>query len=341
MTDSIGAFVIDVEGKTLTPEDRELLMHPLVGGVILFTRNYESREQLRSLCHEIRRARKEPLLIMADQEGGRVQRFRSEFTKLPAMGTFGELYQKDPQTTLQYAKDCGWLMATELLSIGIDLSLAPVLDMNKKMNNVIGDRAFHANSNTIIEVAQAFIHGMHDAGMAATGKHFPGHGSVTADSHTALPIDTRSLEEVEKEDMVPFTAMIMNNITAIMAAHITFPNIDEYPVGYSKYWLQEILRKRLGFQGIIISDDLNMEGANISSDYKDRFLAARNAGCDLVLLCNNRAGVISVLDHTAPAAHKISQEKWETLKGRFTQPTMPFEQQPRWKTTREFLHRIM
>lgn len=323
MTGKLGSLIIDLEGKDLTSEERELLAHPLVGGVILFTRNEESRRQLKHLCQQIRSSCKNPLLIMVDQEGGRVQRFSNEFTRLPCMGHFGKIYDENPDTAGALAKDCGRLMATELLSVGIDFSLAPVLDLNKGMNTVIGERAFHSDPQVVIHLAKSFIQGMQVAGMASVGKHFPGHGSVTLDSHVTIPIDERSLSAIEQEDMKPFEELIKMDIsgvgmTGIMAAHIQFPNVDKLAVGFSHRWLQDILRAHLRFTGPIFTDDLNMEGANISADYADRVAAARDAGCDFALLCNNRHGVIQVLDNLPYAAHQVSKDKWSVLQGQFS-----------------------
>lgn len=337
MADKIGCFIVDLEGQTLTPEERDILSHPLVGGVVLFTRNFSSRDQLSQLCRAIRTASSHPLLIMVDQEGGRVQRFIKDFTRLPPMGYFSQAYNANAINAQKLAKDCGWLMAIELLAAGIDLSLAPVLDLNKGKNSVIGNRAFHAQPQAVIELAHAFMLGMKEAGMAATGKHFPGHGHVTADSHLALPIDERSLADIEQEDLVPFTKLIQHGIAAIMAAHIIYPAVDALPVGFSRKWLQNILRERLGFKGMIISDDLNMEGANISNNYADRVEAAKLAGCDLILLCNNRKGVIEVLDRIPYESYLISKEKWSSLQGDFLSQQKAYANLPRWQATHDLL----
>jgi beta-N-acetylhexosaminidase len=314
---TIGCLIIDIEGKSLTSEDVEILQHPLVGGVILFSRNFESRTQLISLCSEMRRIKKLPMLIMTDQEGGRVQRFKEGFTRLPPMATFGELYDTDgAQNACQQAYQCGSLLATELLQVGIDLGLSPVLDLNNSISNVIGDRAFHRDPLVISSLASAFIKGMESAGMAAVGKHFPGHGSIAADSHVNLPIDNRSYAQIEQTDLIPFAATIAKGLPAVMAAHIIFPNIDKLQVGFSSVWLQEILRKRLNFNGTIFSDDLSMAGANISSRFDDRVLVAREAGCDFALVCNNRSGVIEVLDTLNHAHHQISEDRWRALAGK-------------------------
>lgn len=318
MRNNLGCFIIDLVSSELSPEEQELLQHPLIGGVILFTRNYESRAQLVHLCSSIRSCRKSPILIMVDQEGGRVQRFIHEFTRIPAMNHFGVLYERNKSEALSLTRQCGELMASELLSCGVDLSLAPVLDLNKGLNTVIDTRAFHSEAEVVITLAKAFIHGMSNVGMAATGKHFPGHGSVTADSHHALPIDKRTLDEVTFDDMRVFQALIRtHHLQAVMAAHIVFPEVDDRTVGFSRRWLHNILRKQLGFNGVIFSDDLNMAGAQISSNYVDRFIAARDAGCDFVLLCNNRSAVIQVVDQVAYHPHLLGHHLWGGLQGQF------------------------
>lgn len=340
MANTIGSLIISVEGLELTSEERELINHPLVGGVILFAPNYASRKQLSALTDSIRTARKSPLIIMVDQEGGRVQRFIDEFTRLPFMATFGNLYNENKAVALQNATDCGWLMATELLSAGIDLSLAPVLDLNKGMSSIIGQRAFHASPATVAVIAQAFINGMREAGMAATGKHFPGHGSVIPDSHIAMPVDTRSMAAIAAEDMVPFAQLASNGIDALMAAHIIFPEVDSVAVGFSRYWLQTVLRDQLGFKGAIMTDDLNMEGANISAHYADRVSAAREAGCDFTLLCNNRKAVISVLDTLSAADHQVPEARWKPLQGRVSAEQLNYRQLNRWQKTQTMLSGI-
>lgn len=315
MSDKIGALIVDVKTTELTPEEREILAHPLIGGVTLFTRNYDNRTQLKQLCESIRQSSKTPLLILVDQEGGRVQRFIEEFTRLPAMGALGEMYDTQPEKATQSAQHYGKLMAHEILTSGIDLSLAPVLDLNRGLNTVIGARAFHADPAVVTTLATALIEGMQAAGMAAVGKHFPGHGGVLEDSHLALPTDTRTFAEIANSDLLPFAALVKKGISAMMAAHIVFPAIDALPVSYSRRWLQDILRSQLKFQGTIFSDDLTMEGANISENYADRVKAAREAGCDFALLCNHPEGVIQAIDQLPLHAHWVSKEKWGGLQG--------------------------
>src|SRR3990167_3945620 len=337
MTDNMGSLIIDLKATELLPEERDMLAHPLVGGVILFSRNYESRQQLKCLCQAIRSAHSAPLLITVDQEGGRVQRFLNEFTKLPPMAIFGKLYEKHPDQACHLTRHCGWLMAMELLSVGIDLSLAPVLDLqiNKR---VIGNRAFHAHPQVVIHLATALIEGMNEAGMAAIGKHFPGHGSVIWDSHVILPHDERALNELEQQDMLPFKHAIQNHIAAIMPAHIVFSNVDLLPVTYSHYWLQDILRNKLGFTGIILSDDLNMEGANILHHYEDRVIAAREAGCDFTLLCNNHPGILQVLDKVPNKLFFVKNNTWNRLQ---SQPiTESIETNFRWQEANKMLSTV-
>lgn len=331
MANTIGCLVMDLVGTELTAEERDLIQHPLVGGVILFTRNYQSRFQLKSLCTAIRQAKQSPILIMADQEGGRVQRFRDEFTRMPSMGYFGEQYKTNPQKALQWMSESAWLLATELVSAGIDLSLGPVLDLDRGLNTVIGNRAFAAESETVVALAKAFQHGLSQAGMAATGKHFPGHGAVHVDSHIGLPVDERSFEEVKRTDLQPFIAMIEAGIPAILAAHIVFPAIDALPAGFSRRWLHDILRGELKFTGTILSDDLHMEAANISADYADRVLAAREAGCDFALVCNHRPGVIAALDKVPAAMHQVAPERWQPLYIERKELSETFQTTPRWR----------
>lgn len=335
MTNTIGSLVISIANKELTAEEREIIAHPLVGGVILFSRNYESRDQLKALCRDIRHARKKPVLIMADQEGGRVQRFKNEFTRLPPLALFGKIYDDDPVKATRLAREGGWLMAAELLTVGVDLSLAPVLDLNKGISTVIGDRAFHREPEVVIQLAKAFTKGMLEAGMAPTAKHFPGHGSIAPDSHLAIPVDDRSLSEIEQDDMIPFVAMINAGIKGMMPAHIIFPKVDNKTVGFSKVWLQDILRKKFAYQGVIFSDDLNMEGANISSRYADRVVAAKEAGCDFALLCNNHVGVIQVIDSLPCASYEVSVEKWGPLLGKYEAVAEPLDRNCKWQDIQE------
>ncbi|PSW20279.1 beta-N-acetylhexosaminidase [Photobacterium sanctipauli] len=285
----MGPLMLDVAGYELDAEDREILQHPTIGGLIFFARNYHDRKQLRALTKEIRQTVKRPFLIAVDQEGGRVQRFRDEFTLLPPAKAFAK--QKDG---VALAHDGGWLMAAELLAMDIDLSLAPVLDLGFDCK-AIGNRAFSDNPQDIITYASEFIKGMKLAGMAATGKHFPGHGGVIADSHHETPFDSR--DNVKEHDMLVFKSLIEQGLLdAMMPAHVVFDSYDSSPASGSEYWLKQVLRNDLQFKGVVFSDDLNMKGADVLGSYSERAIAAQQAGCDMVMLCNNREGAIQALD---------------------------------------------
>ena len=289
----IGALMLVIAGTTLTQEDIELLSAPQVGGVILFGRNIESPAQVRALTDHMRQVRPD-ILIAVDQEGGRVQRLRQGFTLLPAMGKFGELYTSDPQCALELAEKCGWLMATEVLAVGIDFSFAPVLDLND-ISDVIGDRSFAQNIQDIIPLASAFLKGMKRAGMASTGKHFPGHGSVKADSHVAAAIDTRSYAEIQQKDMQTFI-QLQPQLDALMPAHVIYSQVDPNPAGFSEFWIQKVLRQELGFDGVLFSDDLSMQAACVAGGADARIQAALKAGCDMGLVCNDRAAQCIALE---------------------------------------------
>jgi len=297
----IGPLMLDVAGLSLTTKERLLLANPLVGGLILFSRNYQSPDQLQLLVSEIREASPN-IIIAVDHEGGRVQRFKKGFTAIPAMATLGNLYNISPDKALSQAKDYGWLFAAELISYDIDLSFAPVLDRDHGISSVIADRAFSSNADVIVKLSRALIKGMHDAGMVATGKHFPGHGGVAADSHHDIPIDNRSLAALTASDMCIFSALSTDQsegcgatIDAVMPAHVIYSEVDTKPAGFSKKWLQDILRKQLDFDGVIFSDDLSMEGASVAGSFAERAEAALDAGCDMVLVCNHPQGAGEVL----------------------------------------------
>jgi beta-N-acetylhexosaminidase len=283
---SLGPVMLDVVGKELTADDIKRLQHPLVGGVILFARNFENCAQLAALTASIHAVRSPPLLIAVDHEGGRVQRFRDGFTKIPPMREFGKIWDTDRKKAKQLAIQAGWILAAELRAHGVDFSFTPVLDMDYGDSLVIGDRAFHNDATAINELAFSLMQGLKKGGMAAVGKHFPGHGFVVADSHVSIPVDERSFDEIAANDMQPFRQMIDEGLAAIMPAHVIYPKVDDKPAGFSPKWLQKVLRERLGFNGVIFSDDLSMEGASVGGDVTTRSLAALNAGCDMVLLCN-------------------------------------------------------
>ena len=283
---SLGPVMLDVVGIELTASDIKRLQHPLVGGVILFARNFVDNKQLVALTASIHAVRQPPLLIAVDHEGGRVQRFRDGFTKIPPMREFGKIWDTDRKKAKELAVQAGWILAAELRAHGVDFSFTPVLDMDYGDSLVIGDRAFHANPQAINELAFSVMQGLKKGGMEAVGKHFPGHGFVVADSHVSIPIDERSFDQIAQNDMQPFRQMIDEGLAAIMPAHVIYPKVDDKPAGFSAKWLQKVLRERLGFNGVIFSDDLSMEGASVGGDVTTRSLTALNAGCDMVLLCN-------------------------------------------------------
>jgi beta-N-acetylhexosaminidase len=308
---TIGSLMLDLIGVELSAEERELLQHPMTGGVILFTRNYEDKQQLTELVQQIRAASQQPLLIAVDHEGGRVQRFRPEFSRLPPLGEFGVIYQEQPEKALQLAEKAAWLMAIELRELAIDFSFAPVLDLDYGVSEVIGDRSFGRDPHVVVTLASAYIKGMKAAGMAATGKHFPGHGAVVADSHLAIPMDKRSEAEIWHDDIQPFIQLHQQGqLDAVMPAHVIYSQLDQQPAGFSPYWLQTILRQKIGFNGVIFSDDLSMEGASFAGGYTERAEAALAAGCDMILACNQRVGAIEILDQVR---HKPTSEQSQRL----------------------------
>lgn len=294
-----GPLMIDIAGTRLAPIDRERLSHPLVGGLILFARNYVAPDQLRALTEEVHALRTPPLLIAIDHEGGRVQRCREGFTRLPPMRRLGELWASDPGQARTAARELGYLLAAELRQCGVDLSFTPVLDLDWGRSTVIGDRSLHADPAVVIELAGQLIEGLHEAGMKACGKHFPGHGWVEADSHVAIPVDDRPLAEIER-DMLPFRQL---PIDAVMPAHVTYPRVDARPAGFSPVWIGK-LRRELGFKGVIFSDDLSMAAAGVVGDVVARVDAAWQAGCDMLLVCNAPDHVDEVLMRWRPALRR-------------------------------------
>ena len=297
-----GRLMLDLAGTELTAEEQQILQSPQVGGVILFARNIQSREQVTALNAQIRQASAN-LLIAVDQEGGRVQRLRDGFIPLPPMQLLADSVVQNPEVGVQLVRDTGWLMASEVLACGFDISFAPILDVDRDTSSIIGDRAFSDQPEMVITLAQAFIEGMDEAGMAATGKHFPGHGGIVADSHLEAPVDHRSWQQLLDHDLKPFVAL-SKQLAGVMPAHITFPAVDPDSVGFSGFWLQQVLRQQLSFDGVIFSDDLSMKGADVAGGYIDKAQLALNAGCDMILVCNCPEGareVLQMMEHRSLA----------------------------------------
>lgn len=316
-----GSLMLDVQGTWLTAEDRQILRQPEVGGLILFARNIEDPRQVRELSAAIRAVRPD-LLLAVDQEGGRVQRLRNGFVRLPAMRALA-----DNADAEYLAEQCGWLMATEVLAVGLDLSFAPVLDLDHQRSAVVGTRSFEGDPVRASLLAGAFIRGMAAAGMAATGKHFPGHGWAEADSHVAIPLDERSLDEIRSHDLIPFQRL-SQQLAAVMPAHVIYPQVDNQPAGFSRRWLQDILRGELGFHGVIFSDDLSMAGAHVVGDAASRIEAALSAGCDMGLVCNDRGAAELAL--SALQCIKVQPPKGlARMRGQGFART-DYRQQPRW-----------
>lgn len=312
---TLGPLMVDLEGTSIGETEKDLLRQPEVGGVILFTRNFESVEQITDLVEQIHNLKSPKILVAVDHEGGRVQRFHEGFSKIPAAAIYAKTAKNDLQKSRQLAEDAGWLMAVELRACGIDFSFAPVLDLAHGLSGVIGDRAFHSKPATVATLAYAFMHGMNKAGMQAVGKHFPGHGGVVEDSHVAMPVDHRELEELLRTDIVPFENMIENKLAAIMPAHVIYDKVDDKPAGYSSFWIENILRQRLGFQGVVFSDDLSMEAAGVVGGFGERADAALTAGCDMALVCNHLDGAIEAAEYIRGYSNPTSQLRLVRMHG--------------------------
>lgn len=317
-----GSLMLDIGGTWLTAEDRQILRQPEVGGLIIFARNIESPRQVRELMAAIRAVRPD-LLLAVDQEGGRVQRLRQGFLRLPAMRAIA-----DNPNAERLAEQCGWLMATEVLAVGLDLSFAPVLDLDHQRSAVVGSRAFEGNPERAVALAGAFIRGMRAAGMASTGKHFPGHGWAEVDSHVGIPEDERTLEQIRAVDLVPFQRL-SGELDALMPAHVIYPQVDPNPAGFSRRWLQDILRGELGFDGVIFSDDLSMAGAHVVGDAANRIEAALSAGCDMGLVCNDRASAELALS-TLQRLRVTAPQRLERMRAK-AWPGIEYKQLPRWQ----------
>jgi len=311
-----GPVVLGIGGLTLDGVDRERLLHPLVGGVILFSRNYENVEQLAALTAQIHALRTPALLISVDHEGGRVQRFRDGFTAIPPMRTLGDMWQRDAAAAGLEARRVGGVIARELRAQGVDFSFTPVLDVDFGTSAVIGDRAFSDDPDVVAELAVALCHGLREGGCAAVGKHFPGHGFVAADSHLEVPIDDRPLSDLLASDLVPFAALARAGMEAVMPAHVVYPAVDDNPAGFSRIWIRDILRERLQFDGLVFSDDLGMAGAFTAGDIVARAEAAIDAGCDMVLTCNEPEAADELLSRWRPAPSPQLAQRTARMAGR-------------------------
>lgn len=315
--------MLDVAGLTLTDHEKDLINHPNTGAVILFSRNYQNPEQVAELVADIRAARNGAILIAVDQEGGRVQRFQNGFTRLPPAAR----YARAPEL----AETAGWLMAAELLAVGVDFSFAPVLDVDCGVSEIIGDRSFATDQQLATRLASAFRKGMQAAGMAATGKHFPGHGAVALDSHLTLPVDERDLDSIRAKDLLPFRQLIAEGLEAVMPAHVVYPACDPRPAGFSPFWLQQILRQELAFDGVIFSDDLSMEGAASVGGFPERARLAQQAGCDMILVCNNPAAAEQVLETLPVMPDPVREQRLCRMQGRPTMTRAQLLQSEQWR----------
>lgn len=335
---TLGPLMIDLKGTELQPEEREMLRHPLVGSVILFTRNYADPDQLTALVAAIHAARSPALIVAVDHEGGRVQRFRKQFSVLPPLRRIGHEFDLDSRKGLDLARQMGWLMAAELRAVGIDLSFAPCVDLDYGVSEVIGDRAFHSKAGPVGQLAVAYMHGMRDAGMAATIKHFPGHGAVVADSHLALPVDRRTLADLS-EDLAPYRLLISNSVPAVMVAHVLFPEIDDAPASLSSRWIRGVLREELRFKGAVFSDDLSMAGAAVGGDIVTRAQRALAAGCDVLPVCNERESVLTLLDKLTVEPEPASQLRIVRMRGREGMPRQELMASAAWQQSQQSLAR--
>ena len=311
---SLGPLMISLRGTTVDPDEHGWLKSPAIAGVILFSRNYESPEQLEELIREIRSVRSPPLLVTVDQEGGRVQRFGAPFQRLPPMRSLGYLYDTDPSAALRAAEQLAWLMAAELRVCGVDMSFAPVVDIDRGLASVIGDRALHHSGEVVASLAAAFLVGAKSAGMHVCAKHFPTHAGAVVDSHEALATDKRKYEELI-DDLVPYRHLISRGLRAVMMAHVVFPDLDSQPASFSSWWINTQLREALQFSGVVISDDISMGGAVGLGTPAERAIAAIDAGCDLVLLCNDPDAVPGVIEALENRSHPASQHRLSRLRG--------------------------
>lgn len=336
---TLGPLMIDLAGARLAPVERERLTHPHVGGVILFTRNFESIGALRDLVAELHALREPRLLVAVDHEGGPVQRFRQGFTVLPPAQRYGRLHDSNPAQALAAAEESGWLMAAELRACGIDFSFAPVLDLDFGVSAVIGERAYHRDPEVVAALARAVMRGMQSAGMAAVGKHFPGHGGVAADSHHAVPVDPRPFAELDLADLIPFRRLIAAGLPGLMPAHVIYPAVDALPAGFSRIWLDDVLRQYCRYTGALFSDDICMEGASVAGSHVERAQAALAAGCDMVLVCNDSAAADAVIEGLAVAPDPVAQARLIRMHGRGAVAADPVGT-PRWQQARAAIARL-
>ena len=307
--------MLDIEGVSLTPADRDLIREPAVGGVILFARNYESPQQISDLVAQIRALKSPPVLVAVDHEGGRVQRFRDGFSRIPAMRHIGHEYDDNPEAAIPLARQAGWLIASELRAAGVDLCFAPCIDLDWGVSEIIGDRAFHSRPEVVGELAAAFSRGLRSAGMAAVAKHFPGHGAVVSDSHLTLPVDRRDYGLL-LDDMRPYEKLISNGLVAgVMIAHIVYSEMDSMPGGFSRYWIENELRSRLGFGGAVFCDDLSMKATEAYGTMRTRVKLALDAGCDMVLVCNDRRAAEQAVMSLNEYSNPLSQVRLARLHG--------------------------
>lgn len=328
----IGPVMIDITGTTLSQYDKEKIAHPNTGAIILFSRNYDTPEQVAELNQQIKAARPGPILIAVDQEGGRVQRFQNGFTRLPPAASYAE----NPELT----EDAGWLMASELLSYGVDFSFAPVLDIDCGVSEIIGNRSFSQDAEQACQLTSLYRKGMRSAGMAAIGKHFPGHGAVALDSHLTLPVDNRDFDSLYEKDILPFKQLINEGLEGIMPAHVVYPAVDELPAGFSAIWINEILRKQLGFNGTVFSDDLSMEGAAIVGDFSERARLAQQAGCDMILVCNNETAAEQVLDATPIEKNQLREQRLLAMLGKSMLNIQQLKNSSKWQTISQQLSKL-
>lgn len=333
---TLGPVMLGIDGFALTGEERRRLRHPAVGGVILFTRNFESVVQVAELTEEIHALRDPPLLVAVDQEGGRVQRFRRGLTELPPPRRYGEEYDRAPAAGLAAAEQGAWLLAAELRALGVDFSFTPVLDLDRGISGIIGDRALHGDPETVTRLGLAFQRGLRQGGMAAVGKHYPGHGGVAPDSHLELPVDERGRADLRAEDEVPFRRLIDNGLAGVMMAHVVYSAVDPAPAGFARRWVEGALRRELGFEGVVFSDDLGMVAAEVAGTLPERARRALDAGCDMLLVCNEGRAADAVLEAVG-GPRPASALRLARLHGRGGTPLEQLREQPAWRAAAHLL----